>query len=123
MSKAYRTRPLEAVRGLSAQKYSVKYGFQPENRERWWNHLLSPESRGVKTWFEFMATQDYLPWFIRVSHPSIENPAYTKGALTLLLTMTLWSVTGEHWTPCWRGLTFRRERPKWRLHEEWRMKC
>ncbi|KAK9157778.1 hypothetical protein Scep_004352 [Stephania cephalantha] len=44
------------------------------------DHLLSHESRGEKMQFEFMATPDYLPWSIRVSHPATENPAYTEGA-------------------------------------------
>ncbi|KAK9094519.1 hypothetical protein Scep_025988 [Stephania cephalantha] len=69
-------RPLEAHRGPSALKYSVKYGFQQDNWERWRNHLLAPEVRGDKTEFEFLATPDYLPWFLKVSHPVITNPSY-----------------------------------------------
>ncbi|KAK9105279.1 hypothetical protein Scep_022123 [Stephania cephalantha] len=49
-------RPLEAHRGPSANKYSVKYGFQQDNWERWRNHLLAPEVRGDKAEFEFLAT-------------------------------------------------------------------
>ncbi|KAK9088917.1 hypothetical protein Scep_027999 [Stephania cephalantha] len=68
-------RPLEAHRGPSANKYSVKYGFQQDNWERWRNHLLAPEVRGDKAEFEFLATPDYLPWFLKVSHPVITNPS------------------------------------------------
>ncbi|KAK9111886.1 hypothetical protein Scep_019405 [Stephania cephalantha] len=69
-------RPLEAHRGPSANKYSVKYGFQQDNWERWRNHLLAPEVRGDKAEFEFLATPDYLPWFLKVSHPVITNPSH-----------------------------------------------
>ncbi|KAK9166518.1 hypothetical protein Scep_001709 [Stephania cephalantha] len=69
-------RPLEAHRGPSALKYSIKYGFQADNWERWRNHLLAPEVRGEKAEFEFLATPDYLPWFLKVSHPLITNPRY-----------------------------------------------
>ncbi|KAK9104667.1 hypothetical protein Scep_021511 [Stephania cephalantha] len=66
-------RPLEAHRGPSALKYSVKYGFQADNWERWRNHLLAPQVRGEKAEFEFLATPDYLPWFLKVSHPLLTN--------------------------------------------------
>ncbi|KAK9158588.1 hypothetical protein Scep_005162 [Stephania cephalantha] len=69
-------RPLEAHRGPFVNKYSVKYGFQQDNWERWRNHLLAPEVRGDKAEFEFLATPDYLPWFLKVSHPVITNPRY-----------------------------------------------
>ncbi|KAK9100245.1 hypothetical protein Scep_023675 [Stephania cephalantha] len=69
-------RPLKAHRGPSANKYSVKYGFQQDNWERWRNHLLAPEVRGDKAEFEFFATLDYLPWFLKVSHPVITNPSH-----------------------------------------------
>ncbi|KAK9169113.1 hypothetical protein Syun_001253 [Stephania yunnanensis] len=69
-------RPLEAHRGPSANKYSVKYEFQQDNWERWRNHLLAPEVRGDKAEFEFFVTPDYLPWFLKVSHPVITNPSY-----------------------------------------------
>ncbi|KAK9139649.1 hypothetical protein Scep_009330 [Stephania cephalantha] len=69
-------RPLEAHRCPSANKYSVKYGFQQDNWERWRNHLLAPEVRGEKAEFEFLATPDYLPWFLKVSHPLISNPSF-----------------------------------------------
>ncbi|KAK9105295.1 hypothetical protein Scep_022139 [Stephania cephalantha] len=69
-------RPLEAHRGPSALKYSVKDGLQQDNWERWRNHLLAPEVRGDKAQFEFLATPDYLPWFLKVSHPVIANPSY-----------------------------------------------
>ncbi|KAK9083420.1 hypothetical protein Scep_029891 [Stephania cephalantha] len=52
---------LETHRGTSELKYSVKYGFQQDNWERWRNHLLAPEVRGQKAQFEFLATPDYLP--------------------------------------------------------------
>ncbi|KAK9133268.1 hypothetical protein Scep_012796 [Stephania cephalantha] len=68
-------RPLEAHRGPFANKYSVKYGFQQDNWERWRNHLLAPEVRGDKAEFEFLATPDYLPWFLKVSHPVITYPS------------------------------------------------
>ncbi|KAK9148420.1 hypothetical protein Scep_007177 [Stephania cephalantha] len=42
----------------------------------WRNHLLAPEVRGDKAEFEFLATLDYLPWFLKVSHPVITNPSY-----------------------------------------------
>ncbi|KAK9132968.1 hypothetical protein Scep_012496 [Stephania cephalantha] len=58
----------------SANKYSVKYWFHQDYWERWRNHLLAPEVRGDKTEFEFLATPDYLPWFLKVSHPVITNP-------------------------------------------------
>ncbi|KAK9083423.1 hypothetical protein Scep_029894 [Stephania cephalantha] len=41
-------RPLEAHRGPSANKYSVKYGFEQDNWERWRNHVLASEVRGEK---------------------------------------------------------------------------
>ncbi|KAK9140242.1 hypothetical protein Scep_009923 [Stephania cephalantha] len=69
-------RPLEAHRGPSALKYSVKYGFQQDNWERWRNHLLAPEVRGEKAQFKFLATPNYLPWFLKVSHPLITNPSH-----------------------------------------------
>ncbi|KAK9098807.1 hypothetical protein Syun_025852 [Stephania yunnanensis] len=69
-------RLLEAHRGPSANKYSVKYGFQQDNWERWRNHLLAPEVRGDKAEFEFFATLDYLPWFLKVSHSVITNPSH-----------------------------------------------
>ncbi|KAK9083457.1 hypothetical protein Scep_029928 [Stephania cephalantha] len=69
-------RPLEAHRGPSANKYSVKYGFEQDNWERWRNHVLAPEVRGEKAVFEFLATPDYLPWFVKVSHPVITNPSF-----------------------------------------------
>ncbi|KAK9142864.1 hypothetical protein Syun_012264 [Stephania yunnanensis] len=68
--------PLEAHRGPFANKYSVKYGFEQDNWERWRNHVLAPEVRGEKTVFEFLATPDYLPWFVKVSHPVITNPSF-----------------------------------------------
>ncbi|KAK9157473.1 hypothetical protein Scep_004047 [Stephania cephalantha] len=68
--------PLEAHRGPSALKYSVKYGFQQDNWERWRNHLLAPEVHDEKAQFEFLATPDYLPWFLKVSHPVIANPSH-----------------------------------------------
>ncbi|KAK9160847.1 hypothetical protein Syun_007188 [Stephania yunnanensis] len=69
-------RPLEAHRCPSALKYSVKYGFQLDNWERWRNHLLAPEVRGNKAKFEFLATPDYLPWFLKLSHLMITSPSY-----------------------------------------------
>ncbi|KAK9140912.1 hypothetical protein Scep_010593 [Stephania cephalantha] len=69
-------RPLEAHRGISALRYSVKYGFQQDNWERWHNHLLAPEVHGDKVQFEFLVTPDYLLWFLKVSHPVIANPSY-----------------------------------------------
>ncbi|KAK9098919.1 hypothetical protein Syun_025964 [Stephania yunnanensis] len=39
------------------------------------NHLLAPEVRGDKAEFKFLATPDYLPWFLKVSHPVITNPS------------------------------------------------
>ncbi|KAK9140160.1 hypothetical protein Scep_009841 [Stephania cephalantha] len=66
--------PVEAHRGPSANKYSVKYWFLQDNWERRSNHLLAPEVRGDKAEFEFLATPDYLPWFLKVSHPVITNP-------------------------------------------------
>ncbi|KAK9148446.1 hypothetical protein Scep_007203 [Stephania cephalantha] len=66
-------RPLKAVRGPFALKYSFKYGFQQDNWERWHNHLLPHEVQGEKVQFGFLATPDYLPWFLKVSHPMIEN--------------------------------------------------
>ncbi|KAK9104986.1 hypothetical protein Scep_021830 [Stephania cephalantha] len=68
--------PLEAHRGPSALKYSVKYGFQADNWERWRNNLLAPEVRGENAEFEFLATPEYLPWFLKVSHPLITNTRY-----------------------------------------------
>ncbi|KAK9083215.1 hypothetical protein Scep_029686 [Stephania cephalantha] len=47
-----------------------------DNWERWRNHLLAPEVRGDKAEFEFLATPDYLPWFLKVSHPVITNPSH-----------------------------------------------
>ncbi|KAK9157653.1 hypothetical protein Scep_004227 [Stephania cephalantha] len=38
--------------------------------------MLAPEVQGEKAQFEFMATSEYLPWFIHISHPIIENPTY-----------------------------------------------
>ncbi|KAK9166870.1 hypothetical protein Scep_002061 [Stephania cephalantha] len=69
-------RPLEAHRGPFAKKYSVKYGFKQDNWERWRNHVLAPEVRGEKAVFEFLATPEYLPWFVKVSHPVITNPSF-----------------------------------------------
>ncbi|KAK9112889.1 hypothetical protein Scep_020408 [Stephania cephalantha] len=69
-------RPLEAHRDPSALKYSVKYGFQQDNWERWRNHLLAPEVHGEKAQFKFLATLDYLPWFLKVFHPIIANPSH-----------------------------------------------
>ncbi|KAK9162962.1 hypothetical protein Syun_003864 [Stephania yunnanensis] len=69
-------RPLEAHRGPFANKYSVKYGFEQDNWERWRNHVLAPEVRGEKAVFEFLATPDYLPWFVKVSYPVITNPSF-----------------------------------------------
>ncbi|KAK9114665.1 hypothetical protein Syun_021462 [Stephania yunnanensis] len=40
------------------------------------NHVLAPEVRGEKAVFEFLATPDYLPWFVKVSHPVITNPSF-----------------------------------------------
>ena len=71
-------RPTEAVRG--PKKYQVKYNFLQENWERWRNHLLAIEDRGEKAQFEFLATPDYLPWYLKVSHPIIENPDHSPGA-------------------------------------------
>ncbi|KAK9086719.1 hypothetical protein Syun_029113 [Stephania yunnanensis] len=53
-------RPLEAHRGPFANKYSVKYGFEQDNWQRWRNHVLAPEVWGEKAVFEFLATPDYL---------------------------------------------------------------
>ncbi|KAK9113797.1 hypothetical protein Syun_020594 [Stephania yunnanensis] len=69
-------RPLEAHRGPFTNKYSVKYGFEHDNWERWRNHVLAAEVRGEKAVFEFLATPDYLPWFVKVSHPVITNPVF-----------------------------------------------
>ncbi|KAK9148115.1 hypothetical protein Scep_006872 [Stephania cephalantha] len=69
-------RPLEAHEAHLANKYSVKYGFEQDNWERWRNHVLAPEVRGEKAVFEFLATPDYLPWFVKVSHPVITNPSF-----------------------------------------------
>ncbi|KAK9143437.1 hypothetical protein Syun_012837 [Stephania yunnanensis] len=69
-------RPLEAHRGTFANKYSIKYGFEQDNWERWRNHKLAPEVRGEKAVFEFLATPDYLPWFVKVSHLVITNPSF-----------------------------------------------
>ncbi|KAK9093285.1 hypothetical protein Syun_028196 [Stephania yunnanensis] len=55
---------------------SVKYGFEQDNWERWRNHVLAPEVRGENAVFEFLATPDYLPWFVKVSHPVITNPSF-----------------------------------------------
>ncbi|KAK9160331.1 hypothetical protein Syun_006672 [Stephania yunnanensis] len=69
-------RPLKAHRGPSANKYTIKYGSQQDNWERWRNYLLAPEVHGDKAEFEFLATPDYLPWFHKVSHPLITNPSH-----------------------------------------------
>ncbi|KAK9142777.1 hypothetical protein Syun_012177 [Stephania yunnanensis] len=68
-------RPLEAHRGPSALKYSVKYGFQQDNWECWRNHLF-PKVHGEKAQFEFLAIPDYLPWFLNVSHLVIANRSH-----------------------------------------------
>ncbi|KAK9160072.1 hypothetical protein Syun_006413 [Stephania yunnanensis] len=69
-------RPLEAHRDPSTLKYSVKYEFQQDNWECWRKHLLAPEIHGDKAQFEFLATTDYLPWFLKASHPVIVNSSY-----------------------------------------------
>ncbi|KAK9101115.1 hypothetical protein Scep_024545 [Stephania cephalantha] len=37
---------------------------------------VGAEVRGEKAGFEFLATPDYLPWFVKVSHPVITNPIF-----------------------------------------------
>lgn len=76
-------RPSEALRGKNVMKYKAKYAFVPENWERWRNHLLSPEVRGEKSIFPFLATPQYLPWFLNVSHPLVDNPAYSVHGLVV----------------------------------------
>ncbi|KAK9123660.1 hypothetical protein Sjap_013262 [Stephania japonica] len=70
-------RLLEANQGHIIMKYSVKYLFQSENWERWRSHSLSIEDLWEKARFEFMAAPEYLSWFTRVVHPTIENPAHS----------------------------------------------
>ncbi|KAK9166765.1 hypothetical protein Scep_001956 [Stephania cephalantha] len=50
--------------------------FEQDNWERWRNHVLSPEVRARRQRFEFLATPEYLPWFVKVSHPVITNPSF-----------------------------------------------
>ncbi|KAK9123322.1 hypothetical protein Sjap_012924 [Stephania japonica] len=76
--------PFEANRGRIAMKYSVKYSFQPKNWERWHSHSLSVEDRGEKARFKFMAAPEYLPWFTRVSHPTIKNQMHNDDFLDMV---------------------------------------
>ncbi|KAK9166424.1 hypothetical protein Scep_001615 [Stephania cephalantha] len=70
-------RPLEAHRGPSREQILGQVWVpRQDNWERWRNHLLAPEVRGDKAEFEFLATPDYLPWFLKVSHPVITNPSH-----------------------------------------------
>ncbi|KAK9123890.1 hypothetical protein Sjap_013492 [Stephania japonica] len=72
-------KPTRVKRGKSATSYIAKYNFQPEMWERWQDHVLSTRSRGNRATYACEATPEYIPWFLKISHPTIENPEYCIG--------------------------------------------
>ncbi|KAK9124010.1 hypothetical protein Sjap_013612 [Stephania japonica] len=72
-------KPTRVKRGKSAASYIAKYNFQPEMWERWQDHVLSARSRGNRATYACEAASEYIPWFLKISHPTIENPKYYVG--------------------------------------------
>ncbi|KAK9137979.1 hypothetical protein Sjap_008573 [Stephania japonica] len=67
-------KPTRVKRGKFAVSYIAKYNFQPEMWERWQDHVLSARSRGNRATYACEAAPEYIPWFLKISHPTIENP-------------------------------------------------
>ncbi|KAK9109105.1 hypothetical protein Sjap_017165 [Stephania japonica] len=72
-------KPTRVKRGKSAVSYIAKYNFQPEMWERWQDHVLSARSRGNRATYACEAAPKYIPWFLKISHPTIENLEYYIG--------------------------------------------
>ncbi|KAK9118322.1 hypothetical protein Scep_016415 [Stephania cephalantha] len=68
-------RPLEAHRGPSRNKSPSSMGSKARQLGAMEEPFVGFEVRGDKAEFEFLATPDYLPWFLKVSHPVITNPS------------------------------------------------
>ncbi|KAK9144529.1 hypothetical protein Sjap_004432 [Stephania japonica] len=47
--------------------------------ERWQDHVLSARSRGNRATYSCEAAPEYIPWFLKISHLTIENPEYCVG--------------------------------------------
>ncbi|KAK9109940.1 hypothetical protein Sjap_018000 [Stephania japonica] len=47
--------------------------------ERWQDHVLLARSRGNRATYACEAAPEYIPWFPKISHPTIENPEYCVG--------------------------------------------
>ncbi|KAK9085539.1 hypothetical protein Sjap_025950 [Stephania japonica] len=60
--------------------------------ERWQDHVLSTRSRGKRPTYAGEAAQEYIPWFLKISHLTIENPEYCIGS----------NLNGDHLLNCLR---------------------
>ena len=66
--------PLRASRGSTAGQYKVSYKFLDQYWESWEDHVLSQAHRGHRVQHAWECSPDYLEWFVRISHPRVQNP-------------------------------------------------
>lgn len=68
--------PQRATRGATANQYRIAYNYLDQIWERWHNHVLSPIERGQSAAHPWDCAPNYMEWFLRVSHPIIQNPVH-----------------------------------------------
>ena len=65
--------PQRATRGATANQYRIAYNYLDQIWERRHNHLLSLMERGQPAAHPWDCAPNYMEWFLRVSHPIIQN--------------------------------------------------
>ena len=66
--------PKKSRRGLNANQYKVEYDNSFWYATNWQDHVLAQKSRTPAVVDPWDCTAKYLPWFLSVSHPTVQHP-------------------------------------------------
>jgi len=68
--------PSHCRRGYSAKQYRLSYNSVDYFWERWRNHVLSKEEKSVPVTYQWETIDQYMDWYLHISHPVIQNPTH-----------------------------------------------
>lgn len=59
---------------------NMQYAIIQRQAQQWQSHVLAERLRSVPVRDPWDCNEEYLDWYLRVSHPHVQNPAHRRSA-------------------------------------------